>query len=473
MSTRGVELLIVGGGPAGLSAAIEARRHGTETLLVEERPSVGGQIYKQFPKEFAVLDAAALGADHIRARELIATALSSGAEIMTNTTAWGIWGREVSLSGNLGAQSIRADQIILATGSFDRPVAFPGWTLPGVITAGGAQSLTKIQRVLPGRRVLVAGTGPVALAFAAQLLAAGVRVVEVVEAAPFPGIVGATNLLRGAVGNLPRLNQGIGYLRYLRRRGVPFRYSQMIVGVEGTREVERAIVARVDRQWRPISGTERAIPVDTVCLGYGFSPSTELGRLAGCRHAYSATDGGLVPVREQLVRSSVSGISIAGDGAGIHGSEQALVEGRLAGIAAARALDHIGAAEAERRTRAAERRLRSLLRFHRSLTSLYPPGPGVYELCRGDTIVCRCEEVTAEQILQTVDRSGGDPNSVKALTRAGMGRCQGRNCGEQIAAIVARATNRPVSEVPRLTIRPPVKPVPLMPALVEGVPEQA
>ena len=249
------------------------------------------------------------------------------------------------------------------------------------------------------------------------------------------------------------------YRARLLRYRIPFHYSSIIVRAEGGAGVERAVVAAVDQDWRVLPGTERSIEVDTVLLGYGLESSTELTRLLGCEHRYESGLGGWVPVRDEWMRSSVPGVLVAGDGAGVAGSPTAILEGRLAGIAAALDLGRLSTMEAEQRATKSHRRRRRMQRFTSAMATLYPVGAGIHELATDETVVCRCEEITAGAIERQIDRGAHDPNTVRALTRAGMGRCQGRNCASYIAAAVASQTGRAIETVELPTARPPVKPV--------------
>ncbi|HYM90089.1 MAG TPA: FAD-dependent oxidoreductase, partial [bacterium] len=459
------ELVVVGGGPAGMAAAIEARRAGAQVTLVEERATLGGQIYKQPPLGFEVKRREALGKEYRAGRELIQGALECGAEILTDHVVWSVWGRdtkEVSLyQQGQQARTFLTTKVILATGAYDRPVPFPGWTLPGVISAGGAQSMVKVQKVYPGSRILLAGSGPLVLAFAVQLHQMGARVVAVLEAAPAPGPGAVARLLAaGAAGNLEPLVEGIAYLAYLRRHGIPLLFGHAIARAEGEREVERAVAVRVDRTWRPIPGTERTFEVDTVCVGYGFFPSVEIARTLGCALVYDEQSGGHVPRRSEDMETSVPGVFAAGDGSGVAGSAVALEEGRIAGIAAARQLGKLSWEMAAKRLAASRRRLVALGRFRDTLNAIYQVGQGIYEWATVDTIVCRCEDVTLGEVRRFIPPGSRDPNYVKSLTRVGMGLCQGRNCSRQVSYVFARETGR-LPELPPLSSRPPVKPVPI------------
>jgi NADPH-dependent 2,4-dienoyl-CoA reductase/sulfur reductase-like enzyme len=483
------EIVVIGGGPAGMSACIEARRAGARVALIEERPTLGGQIYKQPPHGFHVRQPRAMGKEYLVAAPLLDETWSCGAEILTGHVAWGVWrgsgtqaGFEVSLYSeeDKSERTIRTQALIVAAGAYDRPVAFPGWTLPGVLTAGGAQALVKIQKVSPGRRILMAGSGPLALAFAVQLERMGAHIVAVLEAAPAPDVRAIARLLSaGLAGNASLLWEGISYLAYLHRRRIPLLYGWAISRAVGTREVEQAVAVRVDTNWRPVRGTERRFDVDTVCLGYGFFPSIEIARTLGCRAVYDEQLGGHVPWRDADLRGSVVGTYFAGDGAGVNGSAMALNEGRLAGVAACRDIGLLPMKVAHKRLRLIRRRLRRLQHFRHALGLTYPVGPGIYEWATPETIVCRCEDVTLAEVEANILPGSRDPNAVRALTRASMGMCQGRTCARQIASIVARATGQSVMSGATLSPRPPLKPVPIglianttaaMPVAIERAP---
>ena len=466
------ELVIIGGGPAGLAAAIEARRAGVSVTILEERSSLGGQIYKQFAPGFSVVDPEEAGHEYRDGRQLIDAAERSGAEVRSGAVVWGIWDKQVAwVQDETSAGVIEAACIILAPGARDRPVAFPGWTLPGVLTAGAAKSLVATQRVLPGRRILMAGSGPLALAFSAQLVEYGANIVEVVEAAPPPRPADLVRLVASASPSV--LADAARYRARLLRQRIPLRHSSIIVRAEGANEVERAVVATVDRHWRVVPGTERALEVDTILLGYGLETSAELSRLCGCRQRYDLDMGGGLPIRDAWMRTSVPGIFAVGDGSGVAGSKNAIEEGRLAGIAAARDLGHLSPNVANDRARGIRRGLRRLERFRRTLARMYPVGPGIYELATDDTIVCRCEEVTAGDLLALLDEGVTDPNIVRARNRAGMGRCQGRNCSSHVAAMIARRGGVSIDRVEPLTVRPPVKPIPISAIAEERVQRHA
>jgi len=455
------DLVIVGGGPCGMAAAIEARRAGVKSVVIlDEGLSLGGQVYRRFGPGFTVTDPRAAGHEFRDGQALIEETLASGIDIRTGSVVWGIWDKRLAyVRDGVSTETIEAGAIILATGARDRPVAFPGWTLPGVITAGAAKTMVAIQRVLPGKRILMVGSGPLALAFSAQLKALGANIVEVAEAARSPSPLSLAKLVID--GNPSTMMDAARYRTRLMTSGVPFSYSTIIVRVEGAGEVERAVVARVDSDWRVIPGSERAIEVDTVLVGYGLESSSELARLIGCKLYFDRQCGGWLPERDGFLRTSKTGVFAAGDGSGIGGAKHAEMEGRVAGIAAAADLGALKDDEARARIALAQGRLSRMDRFLATINRLYLVGPGLFELATPETVICRCEERSMGDLETLIADGTGDPNIVRALSRIGMGRCQGRNCASNVAATIARRTGRAIEEIAPLSVRAPVKPVPV------------
>lgn len=457
-----------------MSAAQAAAAAGLSVILVDERPTLGGQIFKQPGLGFTVSDPGALDSRARLGRALIESVESLGGgaiDLRLRTSLVAAEGHEnVLVTEGEHATTVVTPRTVVATGAHDRPVAFPGWTLPGVITAGGLQTLAKSQRVLPGRRMLFAGSGPVALAFPAQLAHYGAHIVEALEAGPAPRPEDVARILHAARGNADVLRDAMRYRTMLLRHRVPLHYRRIIVRAEGDGRVEHAVHAAVDRDWRVIPGTERAVDVDVICVGYGFVPSIELPRLLGCAFDHNENLGGHVLRRDEWMRTTVPGVYAAGDGAGVEGCDVAIDEGTISGIAAA--LDS-GALDPDRATTLAFPARRRITR-RRGLTAatgrLYPVGRGIYELFTPDTTVCRCEGVRAATLSTAIDATD-DINVVKSYTRAGMGPCQGRNCQRQIAAMIAERHGRSRGHVALPTARMPLRPVPISAMADHAIPD--
>ncbi len=324
-----LDLVVVGSGPGGLSAALEAAQAGVQVTIIDAYPAPGGQYYRQPPERLV-----SQSTQHQRqGQALFRKVQAAGVKIISNTLVWNA-GPDKTLvySDAQGTGRIKARAIIIASGAYERPVAFPGWTLPGVLMTGGAQAML-YQHILPGKRVLLAGTGPLQIVVAKKLLDAGAEVVAVLEGSQLlvKGIRHATALW----GQWERLAEGAGGMAALLRKGVPYRTGWGILAAHGSKEVEGATIARLDQDWRPIPRTEKEIVCDTVCIGYGFVPFNTLSRLIGARQVWLPALGGEVPERDEVMQTSIPGIYAVGDGAGIGGVRMSLIEGRVAGRAAA------------------------------------------------------------------------------------------------------------------------------------------
>jgi NADPH-dependent 2,4-dienoyl-CoA reductase/sulfur reductase-like enzyme len=433
----------------------------TTDVLVDERITLGGQIFKRMGPGFEVENPRTIGRDYAAGAKLIASVTAAGIDVRLRTAVLAIEGMSAIVCEDESKTSaIEAERIILAPGAYDRPVAFPGWTLPGVLTAGGAQTLVKTQRVLPGERIVFAGSGPVALAFPAQLHHYGANIALVCEAGPPPGAADVAAMLKAAPGNLSLLRDAAGYRLELLRARIPLRYRRIVVAAEGDERVESVVHAAVDREWRVIPGSEERIACDTLCLGYGFLPSVELLRLAGCKLDEDEDRGGPVGQLDRWMRTSVAGIHAAGDGTGVEGSLVAVDEGRLAALGAALDLGGLTAERAEHEAGPIRHRLGRRRAFRTALGRMHHVGAGIYELATDDTMICRCEEIT-RATLDLALAASTDSGVVKGLTRAGMGLCQGRNCQRTIAALIAQRHDLALGDLTPANPRLPARPVAL------------
>jgi NADPH-dependent 2,4-dienoyl-CoA reductase/sulfur reductase-like enzyme len=459
------DLAVIGAGPAGLEAAIAASSAGLNTVLIDSFPQAGGQYYKPLPATF--------GAHHKTGTEDEGEALNGGLDragvtAVNHALVWGVFkagaedGWLINFSGPAGPSQLQARRLILATGAYDTPVAFPGWTLPGVITCGAALTLLKNQRVAPFQRVLVSGSGPLLLSAAAHLIDAGVRVAGICEVNRFGlnALGYAPTMLREG----HRLSEGASYLLKILAAGAPYRTGWSVVAAHGGERVEAAVIARMDASGKPVSGTERTVSVDTVICGYGLTPFTGLARMLGCKFEYHPERGGWTPWRDERFQTDIPGIFAAGDGAGIGGAENARLEGRVAGTAAAVDAGRLTQTQWEAFYRRMRPGLDQQRRFGRLLGDLFALPPDLISLAADDTLVCRCEEITLGEVKQAVAVGARTVGEVKMITRAGMGNCQGRMCEYSVAGAIVQALAAEgvtPESVGRFAARPPLHPLPL------------
>ncbi len=437
---RPCDVLVVGAGPAGLAAAIAAAEAGATVIALDERDAPGGQYHKPLAPSHAD---AAPDAQFREGAALRRRALDAGVTITTGATVWGAFARdEVAAIVDTVAITFRPQRLILAPGAHERPVPLPGWTLPGVMTTGALQTLVRAQRVSPGARVVIAGNGPLNLQLACELLAGGVQVAAIVEAAPFPGLAGlrhAWTMLRSAAG-LAR--QGLSYLATIKRAGVPMFWGSNVLALEGQECFAAALLATPHGEQR--------IAADIVVLNLGFQPETGLARALDIPHRFVDIGlGHLATEADGEGRTALPGVFAVGDGASLGGSRIALAKGRAAGLAAARELGLIAPIDPLAMAEIARAET-----FQEALWTLFrPPGPPAIA---DTTIVCRCEEVTAGRLRHEIAGGLVSIAALKKATRAGMGRCQGRFCAATIARLCPDAPVAEAFAAPRV----PVKPVP-------------
>ena len=471
------DVAVVGAGPAGLAATVVLAEHGADVVLVDEQAQSGGQIYRQPPETFTGVAFAA----HAHGAELLAEADAAACRRLQRTLVWGLFepdaAQEIALNGSApsptwmlglageaGIDLLAVRHVLVAAGAYDLPVAFPGWTLPGVMAAGGVQAFVKSQKLLPGRRFVLAGAHPLLLLVADQLLAAGAELAAVALAQPRPGMTDALATAARLRGRVARLGAAGGPFLRLRRARVPVLFSHVVAAAEGAEAVQAAHLRSIDSAWRPTGAPDVRVECDTVALGYGFVPSTELTRQAGCVHGWRSSAGGWVTEHDEWQCASEAGISVAGEVSGVAGAEQAAEEGRVAALGILRDLGKLDEGEVARLAAPVRRRLRRLRRFSAVVQEQFEPRrDALAALADSSTIVCRCEEVTAGELRSALATHPhlGDIDAVKQLTRVGMGPCQGRFCQLTVAALTAQSTGRSIAELGAFTARPPAKPIKL------------
>ena len=445
----GRALLVVGGGPAGMAAARAASAAGLRVTLVDESNRLGGQYFRgrQDSREPGSPHAFAAAATGVRVLlgTVVVDAPRAGA-----LTVWNQASDHV--------EEIAHDRLVLATGAYDRPVAIPGWTLPGVVTAGGASTLAKAHGVAPGKRLLVAGSGPFLLSVADDLSAKGCMV-EIIEASPWRASASGLGVIAM---DAEIARQTAGYLARLATRRVRRRYGTMVTAIHGTDRVEAATVEQVDRDWRPISGTARMISVDGVCLGYGFVPQLELAQAIGCALERDDVSANYFVRVDAGMRTSTSEVYAAGEITGLGGKRVALAQGEGAGLTAALDAGALDRANYDVRIAPVIARLRQVDRVADWIRRAFVPRDGLWSCATPETTLCRCEDITHRAAEAGLAGNPPTPYAVKTATRAGMGLCQGRICSPILTEwLRVRHGYQPPSEERPWRIRPPLRPVPL------------
>jgi NADPH-dependent 2,4-dienoyl-CoA reductase/sulfur reductase-like enzyme len=448
------EVLVIGAGPGGLSAAIAARQAGAQVIVVDERSQAGGQYFKQLGIDTSQNRAA--DRQHREGAALIETARHLGVEIRSGVMVWGAFDPDGYAAVAEGRSYRFAPKAtIVVTGAYERGWPVPGWTLPGVMTTGAAQTLWRTARRLPGKRVLIAGNGPLNLQLAAELIEGGAEVVAVAEAARRPGLAQLGALCAMAIASPALVRDGLRY--HLRRRagGAEMVHGMVVASIDKSKD---GLHVRLTAAESSIHG-QREFDVDVVCLGYGFEPSNELLRVLGCSHDFDPARRHLVTRRDDRGRTDVAGTYALGDCTGLGGARAALAEGTLVGLGAAEDLGHrIDGALAERRATATATLARHR-RFQRALWSLYAAPAYSSRLATPETLICRCEEITFGQIEAALAERVSEVGAVKRRTRLGMGRCQGRYCAPVLEALMAERLGAPRGEFTGFAPRVPVKPV--------------
>lgn len=445
------DLVIIGAGPAGMAAAAEASDRGLSVTLLDEQPRAGGQIYRDVDR-VAPLRGDILGADYTHGTGLTAQLQDSEIDHVTGAVVWAIEdGFRISYTRDGRGAQINADRILLATGALERPMPLPGWTLPGVMTAGAGQILLKQSGVLARNAVLV-GSGPLLYLIAAQMVRAGTPPTAMIETQTRSDMIRAARHIGGALRGWRYLAKGMRMLAEITRARVPRYTCATDISIEGTDNADAVSFTSKGRTHR--------IACNTVMLHHGVVPNTQAARSMGVTHSWDDAQHCFVPQTNDWGQSDIDGAYIAGDGAGIGGAKAAEYAGRLAALEIACQAGRLSKPDRDQNAI----HLRHQFAYEKAtrpfLNAAYPPFAQAL-LPDDKTVICRCEEVTAGDIRGFAKLGCIGPNQTKAFGRAGMGPCQGRYCGLSVTALLAQANDQTPDETGYYRIRPPLKPVTL------------
>lgn len=449
-----VDLVVIGAGPAGMVAAATAAGAGLSVALLDEQPAPGGQIYRAVASGGAARGDI-LGTDYLDGAAFAQDLRASTVRHLASAVVWEIapqaGGFEISYSQAHRPAQIAAKRLLLATGALERPVPVPGWTLPGVMTAGAGQILLKASGVVAPRATL-AGSGPLLYLLAVQMARAGTPPLALIETQSWRDQLAAAAKLASGLRSWRTLLKGLGLLAELRRHGIR--------RVTGARNLEIIGTDHAEGVRFTSKGRTQQITCDTVLLHQGVVPNTQASRALGLAHDWHDGQRAFVPRTDAWGESTQQGIFIAGDGAGIAGAKAASAAGKLAGLQIAHQLGAVDQANRDRLARPAARVLNAERSLRPFLEAAYPVAGQV--LAPADaTLICRCEEVTAGDVRKWATLGCKGPNQTKAFGRVGMGPCQGRFCGLTVTEILACSHNMAQSEIGAYRIRMPLKPITL------------
>jgi NADPH-dependent 2,4-dienoyl-CoA reductase/sulfur reductase-like enzyme len=448
------DVAVIGGGPAGLAAAATAAEHGLDTVLLDEQAALGGQIYRNI-EAVGAGDGERLellGADYAHGSSLVRAFRASGAEHLPGTSVW-----EIETDGTVGllrdgrAALVRARRIVIAAGAMERPVAIPGWTKPGVMTAGAAQTMLKSADAVPDGPLVIAGSGPLIYLVAWQLAKAGASLSAVLDTTPRGNYLNAIKTMAGVLGSISQLRKGRRWIAETRQAGVKF--------ISWVGHLEALGDDRLEAVGYTAGGRRHRIDTGLLLLHQGVVPNGQLAMSIDCRQRWDELQACWHTETDEWGATSLDSVAVAGDCGGIGGAVVAEHRGRLAGLDAAYRLAKIEMGTRDRLAAGALSSIRKEAGLRRFLDTLYRPAEEFLAPPGNHVVVCRCEEVTAGELREVAAHGCMGPNQAKAFTRAGMGPCQGRMCGLAVAAIIGRARGMAPAEVGYTRVRPPLKPL--------------
>lgn len=450
------DAIIIGAGPAGLSCGTELASRGLDVAVLDEQASPGGQIYRNVSNASSQQNAL-LGKDYSAGMGLVTAFRDSGAEYFPQTRVWQAEPNGDAFFSRHGASSkVSAPYIVLSTGAMERPVPFPGWILPGVMTCGGMSNLLKDSGLVPAEPVVIAGSGPLLWLVAEHLLELGAPVAAILDTTPLTQMVTAMSQMPKALLRLDYLLKGVSMIAKVHKMALKAKVP-MYRGVTGLRAEGTDKVERVRATCR---SKELEFAASTLLVHEGIIPNTALLRQVGVKHTWNEVQRYWHPEVGSDGRTNLPSVFTAGDGSFVHGALSAEYKGRLTGLTIAHEMRRISGAEFSSESSALGAKLHKELLPRPFVDAMYAPRGGLYALADEET-VCRCENVTAGRIRELVAQGFTDHNEIKSIIRCGMGPCQGRMCGPAVMELVAEAAGISAQDARPLRLRPPVKPVSL------------
>jgi NADPH-dependent 2,4-dienoyl-CoA reductase/sulfur reductase-like enzyme len=442
------DVIVIGAGPAGLSAATRAADLGLDVLVLDEQPAPGGQLYRNIERANAAT-LQILGPDYSTGLDLVEKFRKSAAQYQAGSIVWNVEPNGTVYFSQGGRSSqVRGKFVIIAIGAMERAVPFSGWNLPGVMGVGGIDANFKSSGTVPDSPVVIGGSGPLLLLIIGHLTSLGVEISAVLDTTPLGNMVPALPLLPGALRRIDYLLKGVGMLLNVKRTGIPYHKSVTAYSAHGNSRLESVSFTA--------KGNSRRVESRLFLTHEGIVPRCDFTRLLGLPHSWDPVQRYWYPQTNRFGATENDVIYIAGDGAFIHGGIPAIIKGALAALDIAEKLNLLPASDKADTIPRLEKELFAERAPRPFVDALYKPHQGLYNISN-ETVVCRCEEVTAGDIRQAVEEGCREPNEIKALTRCGMGHCQGRMCGGALAEIIAGEFNLEPEQLRPLNIRAPVR----------------
>jgi len=445
--------VVVGAGPAGLAAATLLSQYDVGVTVLDDQSSPGGQIYRHVSESKIANPEVALGVEYMRGKILVDQFFDSGACYIPEASVWGIdRSKEISYLKSNASSFLQADHLILSTGSQERPMPFPGWQLPGILTVGAAQIMLKSHAMLPGSAPILVGSGPLLLLLAWQYLNLGLKVKAIVDTTPMRHYFSSLQHLHGAFTGRQQLRKGLGFISEIRRARIP-----VYTGATKVRAFGKQALQGVSFY---ANGEQHKLNTELMFIHQGVIPQLQLPKLAECEMQYLPSQKCWSAKIDQFGESSVENIHLVGDGQQINGAEVAEISGQICALNVLRKLDSISQTEFDQRVRPLLTAKKKHLKLRRLLDALYTPCD-IFIAPSDDTMVCRCEEVSAAVIREIARGGCQGPNQAKSFSRCGMGACQGRFCEATVSALIAKEQQRSEAEVGFYRVRPPIRPLTL------------
>lgn len=452
------DVVVVGAGPAGMSSALTLDAAGARVRIVEEQGALGGQVYRSVDRVLRERpeSLSQYGEDYARGLDITRKLPETSIKLSFSTSVWDISHQngkpKIGLVQSEQAELLNPRHIIIATGAMERPTPFPGWTLPGVMTVGAAQTMFKESALVPDNQTVIAGTGPLVYLFARQMINAGQKPTMILDTGPrFVPMPLWMDLIRAFVTDPGTLLKGRSWLKDIKRAGVQLQTNVSSIRARGDKclqSVEYSVGSKVNK-----------IETDLLLVHDGVIPNSHLAISAGCKHRWNSLQRYWEPVLDDKGGSTQPGISVIGDSAGIAGADAAAYSGRIVGWNVAKSLGFIDENRRLKETREDRRQLTRISTLRKFLNRYYQPFDYFQNPVDNDVVVCRCEDITVGEIREVAAIGCMGPNQAKAFTRCGMGPCMGRQCGNTVSQLLASYHSKDVADIGHYRIRPPVRPI--------------